>query len=221
MTQSKNGISQLELSRQVGVSKNTGALLYHKIANVMLTREQDKPLSGNIELDDAYWGGKKKGKRGRGSTNKTPFVAAVQKREGKPHQIKLSVIKRFSKKEISLWANQNLTADSKVLSDGLNCFPAVKEAGCFHESIIVGNSSNPEITVKFNWVNTILGNIKTALSGTFHKLESGHLKRHLATFSYRFNRRYRLEKMISRFTYIAARTNPFPRRLMTIPGYSG
>ncbi len=45
MTQSKNGISQLELSRQVGVSANTGAAIYHKLAQVMLERDMDKPLS--------------------------------------------------------------------------------------------------------------------------------------------------------------------------------
>src|SRR5690242_13413169 len=36
MTQSKNGISQLELARQVGVSANTGTKIYHKLAQVML-----------------------------------------------------------------------------------------------------------------------------------------------------------------------------------------
>ena len=46
----------------------------------MLERDAQKPLSGNVEIDDAYWGGKKKGgKRGRGSENKTPFLAAVEK----------------------------------------------------------------------------------------------------------------------------------------------
>ena len=81
MTQGKNGISQLELSRQIGVSINTAAMSYHKLAQTMLERDASKPLSGNIEIDDAYWGGRKKGKRGRGSPNKTPFVAAIEKRK--------------------------------------------------------------------------------------------------------------------------------------------
>ena len=98
MTQSKNGISQLELSRQVGVSINTAALLYHKIAQTMLERDNDKPLSGDIETDDAYWGGVKRGKRGLGSLNKTPFVAAVEKQDGKPQRIKLSVVEGFTNK---------------------------------------------------------------------------------------------------------------------------
>lgn len=79
MTQSKSGISQLEFARQLGVSASTGRMVYHKLAQVMMERDSQKPLSENIEMDDAYWGGKKKGKRGRGSENKTPFVAAVEK----------------------------------------------------------------------------------------------------------------------------------------------
>lgn len=54
MTQSKNGISQLELGRQVGVSPNTAASLYHKIAHVMMERDLEKPLSGDVEADDAW-----------------------------------------------------------------------------------------------------------------------------------------------------------------------
>src|SRR5688500_17433199 len=73
MTQGKNGISQLELARQLGVSANTGAMIYHKLAQVMLERDENKPLTEKIEIDDAYWGGRKSGKRGRGSENKTPF----------------------------------------------------------------------------------------------------------------------------------------------------
>jgi len=215
MTQSKNGISQLELARQLGVSSNTGASMYHKIAQVMMEREQSKPLSGDVEIDDAYWGGRKKGKRGRGSENKTPFVAAVEKVDGKPSRIKLNVVSRFSKVEIIKWAENNLETNTHVLSDGLNCFPAVKEFGCTHTAIIVGNSKDTIKTAAFNWVNTILGNLKTSLAGTFHKLDPKHLKRHFATFVYRFNRRYKLEAMIPRFVYVAVRTNPINKRLLT------
>lgn len=214
MTHSKNGISQLELARQVGVSSNTGASMYHKIAQVMMEREQFKPLSGDIEIDDAYWGGKKKGKRGRGSENKTLFVAAVEKIGNKPSRIKINVVSRFSKVEISKWARANLCTNSKVLSDGLNCFPAVEDAGCIHSVIIVGNSQNPARTSAFNWVNTVLGNLKTSLAGTFHKLGVNHLKRHFATFVYKFNRRYNLEAMMPRFIYVAARTIPITNRLL-------
>ena len=221
MTQSKNGISQIYLKRQVGVSMNTAALLYHKIAQTMLERDNDKPLSGDIEADDAYWGGVKHGKRGRGSPNKTPFVAAVEKKEGKPQRIKLNVVKGFTKKEIRHWASQHLKNDAHVRTDGLNCFKAITEAGCTHQALIVGNSRDPKKTAPFNWVNIVLGNLKTSLKGTFHKLHPDHLSRHLATFSYRFNRRFQLQDMTKRFVYAASRTPPFPRRLLTIAGDHG
>ena len=214
MTQSKNGISQLELHRNIGVSIKTAALLYHKIAQTMLEREKGQPLSGDIEIDDAYWGGKKVGKRGRGSENKVPFVAAIEKVEGKPHRIKLNVINAFTKTEVNEWSYQNISTGSRVVSDGLSCFQVIEENGNVHESVVVGNSKDPEKTARLHWVNTILGNLKTSLKGTFHKLSPNHLNRHLATFVYRFNRRYNLEKMISRFIYTALRTTPFPRKFV-------
>ena len=218
MTQSKNGISQLELSRTLGVNHKTGASLYHKLAQVMMERENSKKLSGdNVEIDDAYWGGKKKGKRGRGSENKTPFIAAVSKVEGRPIQMKLSVVSRFSKAEISKWGCKSLEKGTTVISDGLNCFPALADdaVGCIHRAVVVGDSKDPEKTDFFNWVNTILGNLKTALAGTFHKLAPNHIKRHLATFAYRFNRRFKLEDIIPRLTYVALRTIPMTRKLLT------
>lgn len=220
MTQSKNGISQMELARQLGIGINAAALMYHKLAQVMLERDEGKPLTGNIEMDDAYWGGKSSGgKRGRGAPKKTPFLAAVSKVDGKPDQMKLSVVKGFRTNEIKQWSEKNLEAGSSILSDGLSCFRGVKKAGFDHHSLVVGNSRDPKKTAAFDWVNTILGNLKTALAGTFHKLSACHLQRHLATFQYRFNRRYRLKELLPRLAWIALRTPPMPRRLLISDAY--
>ncbi len=74
----KNGISSIELGRRLGVKQSHAWALKQKIMQVMLTREAAKPLQGRVELDDAYLGGKRSGKRGRGAAGKTPFVAAVE-----------------------------------------------------------------------------------------------------------------------------------------------
>ncbi len=57
MTQTKNGISALDLSRQLGVSYNTAWSLKHKLMQVMKERDDTRPLGGSVQLDDAYWGG--------------------------------------------------------------------------------------------------------------------------------------------------------------------
>ena len=66
----------------------------------------------------------------------------------------------------------------------------------------------------FKWVNTTLGNIKSAITGTYRKLGPDHAGRYLASFAWRYNRRYQLETMIPRFVHSAARTEPMPYRLL-------
>lgn len=79
ITQGKNGISALELSRHLGISYNATWRLKHKLMQAMKENDDKQPLENIVQLDDAYWGGKGKGgKRGRGSKKKTPFVAAIQ-----------------------------------------------------------------------------------------------------------------------------------------------
>lgn len=218
MTASKNGISQLELSRQVGVSVNTAALIYHKIAQTMLDREASQPLSLKVELDDAYWGGKNPGgKRGRGSENKLPFVAAIEKtQDNKPHRVKLGALTAFQKAPFKKWAQRAFSPECHISSDGLGCFRVLSEIGYTHDIHIVGNGKDANKTAPFNWINTLLGNLKTALAGTFHKLSKHHLQRHLSTFAYRFNRRYNLQDILKRFTYVSLRTPPMPKRLLTL-----
>jgi hypothetical protein len=127
-------------------------MIYHKLAQVMMEIDAQKPLSGNVEIDDAYWGGKMKGgKRGRSSENKTPFLAAVEKdADNHPIHIKLSVVFGFKKKEVKKWPQKHLMLGTTAVSDGLPCFTDIKEAGFDHTAIIVGNGKEPKKTALFN-----------------------------------------------------------------------
>src|SRR5438067_8490620 len=73
----KNGISSVELGRRLGVKQTNAWALKQKIMAVMTARENAKRLDGRVEMDDAYLGGHRPGKRGRGAAGKRPFVAAV------------------------------------------------------------------------------------------------------------------------------------------------
>ncbi len=218
LTQSKKGISTVELARHLGVSQNTGWMVKHKLMQVMLERDKDRKLNGRIEVDDAYLGGEKRnGKRGRGSENKTPFIAAVETSvEGHPKRIKLQMLSGFRKKEISRWAKANLESGSSVITDGLGCFNALTEAGCNHEAIIVGSNRKSVDIPSFSWVNTVLGNLKNSITGTYHSTSSKHIPRYLAEFQYRFNRRFELKGIMKRLIYASVRTPPMPGRLLTM-----
>lgn len=220
--QSKNGRSALSLMRDLGVSYNTAWGMKQKIMQVMKERDDKTPLSGIIQLDDVYMGGERRGgKRGRGSENKTPIVAAVAvNEEGHPMSMNMQVVGGFQLKEIARWAKQHVAPGSTVVSDGLACFSAVTEAGCDHVSIVTGGGPECVTMKEFTWVNTIIGNVKNGITGTYHSIggKDGHkhLPRYLAEFCYRFNRRFRLDNMLPRLARAALTTPPLPYRLLTL-----
>jgi len=61
LTQSKQGISSIGLGRRLGVTQTTAWTVKHKLKQVMLERDAAKPLTGRIEIDDAYLGGERSG----------------------------------------------------------------------------------------------------------------------------------------------------------------
>ena len=218
MTQTKQGISRLELSRRLGVSYNTAWKIHHKLAQVMMERERAKPLEGRVEVDDAYLGGERNGgKRGRGSPGKVPFVAAVETTaDGKPVRVKTRRVKSFSKKHIEALAGRIVKRGTKVVTDGLGCFRGFAAAGCEHVAIVTGSGRKSAMHAAFKWVNTVLGNFKSSLVGTYRSVSGKHAPRALAEFDYRFNRRYDLAAMIPRLGWVAARTLPMPYRLLKL-----
>ena len=218
MTQGKKGCSAMTLHRQLGISYNAAWRMRHKLMQVMMERDREHPLGGWVQLDDAYLGGERSGgKRGRGAPDKTPFVAAVETNEqGHPLRMKLTVVEGFRLTEIAAWAQQHLSTGTRVVSDGLACFNGVTDAGCTHQPIVTGGGKAAVERPEFRWVNTILGNVKNALRGTYHAVRPKYAQRYLAEFEYRFNRRFDLPDIIPRLAYIALRTPPMPERLLKL-----
>ncbi|NOT84448.1 MAG: IS1595 family transposase, partial [Methylococcaceae bacterium] len=69
---------------------------------------------------------------------------------------------------------------------------------------------------EFAWVNTMIGNVKNAITGTYHAISPKHLPRYLAEFCYRHNRRLQLESMLPHLAYVALRTPTMPYRLLKL-----
>ena len=218
LTQSKGGISSIELGRRLGVKQGTAWLMKHKLMRAMATREAAKPkFEGRVEVDDAYLGGERSGgKRGRGAAGKTPVIAAVETTpERKPRRLRLSVVKGFRKREVEKVAKRDFAAGATIVSDGLSCWPAVERAGCSHIAILTGSGKKAASWTPFRWVNTTLGNIKMALVGTYHHVSAKHAQAYLASFAYRFNRRFQLDSIVERLAWTAVRTGPHPYRIIT------
>lgn len=217
LTQAKNNVSALELKRHLGVCYKTAWLVKHKLLEVMAKREERRVLEGRIEIDDAYLGGEKPGIRGRGSENKTSFVAAVQTTDdGRPLFVSLKRLP-FTKEALGAWANRAISASAHVVSDGLNCFTALKGLVACHDPHVVGSGRQAVDHPEFSRVNTVLGNLKTAISGTYHAFKfDKYADRYLAEAQYRFNRRFDLSSILSRLVRAAVLTGPQPMQAIRL-----
>ena len=218
VTQSKTSMSALELKRQLGVNYNTAWSVRHKILQAMKEHNDSQTIAGTIQLDDAYWGGELRGgKRGRGSENKTPFVAAISlNEEGHPMQMKMTVVDGFRTKTIITWSENHIEAGSHVISDKLPCFKGVQDAGCSHLRIKCGGNLELLDSKEFKWVNTMIGNVKTSITGTCHSISSRHLPRYLAEFCFRFNNRFNLRKLIPLIGKVMVNTTPMPSKYLKL-----
>jgi hypothetical protein len=145
------------------------------------------------------------------------LLAAVSKNlEGHAIALRLSLVKGFRKRELAAWAAKFLDPDSIVVSEALACFRAIAAAGIEHQPVVTGGGVASVEMDDFTWVNTIVGNVKNALHGTYHKASAKHLPRYRAEFCYRFNRRFDLAAMLPRLGRAAACTPPMPYQLLKL-----
>ena len=79
------GTTARTAAKLVGVHRNTAAYFHHRLREIIaceLEKEADELFAGEIEVDESYFGGRRKGKRGRGAAGKVP-VFGLLKRGGK------------------------------------------------------------------------------------------------------------------------------------------
>jgi transposase-like protein len=214
VTQSKTQMAALALRRQVGVSWKTAWLLHHKLMDAMRQREATQPLAGDVRIDDAYLGGERTGgKAGRGSENKVPFVAAVEMVNDRPQRVRFDPVKAFSFAGLTEWATKALVPGSSVTSDGLLGFEVLGQIGFTHNVVIAPKGKAGCNIEPFKWLNIILGNLKTALSGTHHAFAfRKYAHRYLAEVQYRFNRRSDLAAMVPRLAVALMQATPCSRK---------
>lgn len=213
LTQSKTNMAALELMRHLGVCYRTAWRVKHKIMQAMTEREAQRQLGGTVQIDDAYLGGERNGgKAGRGSENKVPFVIAVEvSDEGHPRQAVITPVTGFTRTALVDWTQRHLREGSDVHSDGLGAFRAVIEAGHAHTVIESAGGRAATEAGGMRWLNTVLGNVKRALDGTYHAFGfSTYAHRYLAEAAWRFNRRFDLKILVPRLLVATPRCNPWP-----------
>lgn len=132
----------------VGVNRHTATLYFRKLREIIARHvEEETPfLSGEIELDESYFGGHRKGKRGRGAAGKV-IVFGLLKRGGKVHTLVVPDTKTSTLEPI---IRQSIKPDSIVYTDGYNSYD-VLDVSEFHHFRI--NHSTHFAEGKTNHIN--------------------------------------------------------------------
>ena len=218
VSQSKEGVSSLKLRRFLGISPTAAMRIKHKLQMVMKLADDKYPLTGFVQVDDVYWGGKRHGgKRGRGAEGKTPFVAAIQRNtKGNPLFMRFSRVGSFDSSSIKRWGKKHLTPATVIISDGLACFKSFNNIGHFQFPVkTTGRYEEPDFHI-FDWLNTVIGNVKNSIKGTYHGINHKHLPRYLGEFCFRFNRRFDLKSLLEALIYHSSQTGPIPERQLRL-----
>ena len=116
----------------VGVNKNTATFYFHRLRQIIaLHSEEPTQFFGEIEVDESYFGGVRKGKRGRGAAGKVP-VFGLLKRGGKVYT---KVIQDVKSKTLKAIIDDHVVPDSIVYSDTLSSYNVLDVSDFKHQRI--------------------------------------------------------------------------------------
>jgi transposase-like protein/ribosomal protein L37AE/L43A len=187
VTNQKYGISALGLQRALGLNSYRTALTWmHKLRCAMVRPRRDR-ISGIIEVDETYIGGKKAGKRGRGAEGKVLVVIGAQIDGNRIGRIRLKRVYSASGKNLERAIQQTIEPGSIVRTDGWDGYSQLGTIGYVHEIVREDVSVGKNLLPKCNMVASLL---KRWLLGIHQgAVHISHIDYYLDEFTFRFNRR--------------------------------
>jgi len=191
MVTQKNGVSAKALQGFLGVSYPTAWTWLHKLRRAMGHRRHAR-LSGTVEVDDAYWGGYRKGERGRrkGGGSKALLLVAVEVNEGATGRLRLMRPPDHTAKSLTNAVQCHVSPGSQVRTDGLSSYASLPTGGYDHVAKVLGPNNGARAVALLPNVHRTISLLKRWLLGTHQGAPSGkHIARYLEEFEFRFNRR--------------------------------
>lgn len=187
VTNQKHGVSALGLQRALGFgSYRTAWTLLHKLRYAMVRPGRGR-LSGTVEVDETYIGGKKPVYRGRGAAGKTLVLVAAQEDGNRIGRIRLRKVHDATANSLRPAVQECVEPGSIVRTDGWGGYGGLEALGYVHQVVrkdySVGDNLLP-------LVNRVVSLLKRWLVGTHQgAVRSSHLEYYLDEFTFRFNRR--------------------------------
>jgi transposase-like protein len=189
MCAGKNGVSAHEIARTLEVSIKTAWFMTHRIREAMTREPLAGMLSGTVEADETYIGGKRRGsKRGRPSpeaSHKTAVVSLVS-RDG---EARSQVMERVTGENIGKMLTDHVLPDAALMTDELSLYRKPGQAFASHETVKHADGEYARGAVTTNTVEGFFSQLKRSIDGTHHHVTREHLQRYLAEFDFRYSTR--------------------------------
>ena len=217
VTGQKHGASALGLQRVLSLgSYHTAWAWLHRLRRAMVRPGRER-LTGTVQVDESYWGGRRSGKRGRGAGGKSLLLAAVEHRGRRLGRIRLARVSDIGGEALVGTLKLLVEPGSCIETDGLPTYRSLAEAGYRHA--VIRADSREELLPQVHLVVSLL---KRWLLGTHQgAVHASHLDYYLDEFTFRFNRRTSHSRglLFRRVLEHAVQVAPIPERdLRAKPG---
>ena len=187
------GISSVQLSKDLGVTQKTAWFILHRLRYATETESFNLPLTGEVEVDETYIGGKEKNKhknkqiggtQGRSTKNKTPVAAALE-RNGK---LKIEKIPDVKKSTLKKFVRKNVDTSSSLYTDDFKSYKNLKSI-YNHQTVKHSRGEYVRNRIHTNTVEGFWSLLKRGIVGIYHYVSEKHLDQYLKAFQFRYNYR--------------------------------
>jgi transposase-like protein len=197
LCEAKKGISACQIQRTLGMSYKTAWYLCHRIRAAM-GEVNKKMLSGTVEMDETYVGGKMKGRGMQAARDAKEIVIVLRQRGGDLRFFHADDVKAGT---LAKYIKENVSADVDVMmTDDFLSYPyAMDRAGVDRKKHkVIRHKSGVYVMGKVhtNTAENAFSLLKRGIMGTWHKISAKHLASYLQEMEFRFNRRNRPDLFI-------------------------
>src|SRR5829696_8329175 len=206
MTSTRCGISAKQLERELGVTYKT-AWRMAKLIRQELMVQGDEPLGGEVEMDETYIGGRRRGdKRGRPSedSHKVPVIGMVQ-RSG---HVAAVAVRNVKAKTLMPHVRKRVLPSSVVDTDELKSYDGLKRRGYQHKRIHHAEQVYVSGDVHTNTIDGFWSLMKRGINGVYHAVSAKHLHGYLNEYTFRYNHRSKAENQFKKLLLRAALAPP-------------
>lgn len=194
-TTSRHGVPAKELQRQLGVSYPTAFRMAHIIREYMGDVDGKPPLTGHVEADETYIGGKRKGKRGRGAAGKSVVFGMLERNGG---EVYTKVVPDASRKSLIPEITRQVPEGTRISTDEWLPYRVLSSLGYKHDTVEHGAKQWANGDSHVNTLEAFWSMLKRSIRGTHIHVSPKHLPKYLGEFEYRYNLRKRPDQMFPR-----------------------